>query len=253
MPVLAEFNLSGKKALVTGARRGWTSVLAGALAEAGADVAIAGRSETAVEEAVATVRGHGRKSFGLVGRWDSFEETEQAVRQVVGELWGLHALVNGIGEEFAVPFPDISDSEWSAVIDRNLLEPVRWCRAAGLHMLGQKQGRIVNILSVLAERGRVNGTAYSASQGALQQVTRSLALEWARAGIRVNAIGVGWFETERRPIEQQQKERLVRYLPLRRKGHPADIGALLVYLASDTSDFVTGQTIFIDGGAMAHA
>ncbi|MBI4220776.1 MAG: SDR family oxidoreductase [Chloroflexi bacterium] len=253
MPVPAEFDLNGKKALVTGARRDWTSVLAGALAEAGADVAVAGRTETAVEEAVAAVRAHGRKSFGVVGRWDSYEETEQAVRQVVGELFGLNVLVNGIGEDFAMPFSDISDTDWSAVIDRNLLEPVRWCRAAGSHMLGQKRGRIVNVLSVFAERGLANSTAYSAAQGGLQQVTRSLALEWARAGVRVNAVGLGWYESQPTPLEEQQKERLVRYLPLRRKGHPADIAALLVYLAADACEFVTGQTIFVDGGAMAHA
>jgi 3-oxoacyl-[acyl-carrier protein] reductase len=106
---------------------------------------------------------------------------------------------------------------------------------------------------VLAERGMSNSAAFAASQAAARGMTQSLALEWARTGIRVNAIGLGWYEATSRPIEEQQKERLVRYLPLRRKGQPSDIAALLVYLASDASAFVTGQTVYVDGGALAHA
>jgi NAD(P)-dependent dehydrogenase (short-subunit alcohol dehydrogenase family) len=253
MPVPVEWDLSGKKALVTGASPGWTSVLARALAEAGADVAVVGASAAAVGEGVDAVRSVGRKAFGVSGRWDSAAEVEQAVRQVVGELLGLDILINGPGDEFAKPFGQTSDDDWIAVIERNVMEPVRWSRAAGVHFTGQGRGRIVNLVSVLAERGMANSAAYGASQAALRGVTQSLALEWARNGIRVNSIGFGWYETDRRPVEDQQKERLVRYLPLRRKGHPSDIAALAVYLASDASQFVTGQTIHVDGGAMAHA
>lgn len=253
MPVPGEWSLAGKKALVTGARRGWAPVLAGALAEAGADVAVAGVDAASVEEGVAAVRAAGRKAFGLTGRRDSAEEAEQAVRHVVGELLGLHVLVNGPGIELARPFPGTSDDDWGRVFETNLMAPMRWSRAAGTHFAGQKQGRIINLVSVVAERGMANSTAYAASQAAVRGMTQSLALEWARTGIRVNSIGFGWYEANRRPLEEQQKERLIRYLPLRRKGHPSDIAALLVYLASDASAFVTGQTIYVDGGALAHA
>ena len=91
------------------------------------------------------------------------------------------------------------------------------------------------------------------TQAALDSMVQSLALEWASSGVRVNGIGYGWVDTERRPLDEQQKERLVRFLPLRARGHPDDYMGLLTYLASDASDFVTGQTVFIDGGAMAHA
>ena len=119
-------------------------------------------------------------------------------------------------------------------------------------MLSSGGGRIINIGSGMAVRGLWNSVASCAAQGAIHQLTSALALEWALHNIRVNGIGAGWFSTER-PTEEDQKELLVRYLPSRRKGHPEDLAGLLVYLASDACDFVTGQTIFIDGGALAHA
>ena len=119
-------------------------------------------------------------------------------------------------------------------------------------MLRQGGGRIVNIGSALSQRGLWNSVAVCAAQGAIHQITMSLALEWGREGIRVNGIGAGWMSTDE-PSEEDQRELLVRYLPSRRKGHPTDLCGLLVYLASDACDFVTGQTIFIDGGALAHA
>ena len=119
-------------------------------------------------------------------------------------------------------------------------------------MLIQEKGRIVNIGSGLSARGLSNSVAACAAQGAIHQITQSLALEWSRKGIRVNGIGAGWVTTEE-PTEETARELLVRYLPSKRKGHPRDLAALLVYLSSDSCDFVTGQTIFMDGGALAHA
>ena len=119
-------------------------------------------------------------------------------------------------------------------------------------MLRQGSGRIVNIGSALSQRGLWNSVAACAAQGAIHQITASLALEWGRDGIRVNGIGAGWMSTEE-ASEEDQRELLVRYLPSRRRGHPNDLAALLVYLSSDDCDFVTGQTFFVDGGALAHA
>jgi 2-deoxy-D-gluconate 3-dehydrogenase len=253
MPVTGEWSLAGRKALVTGVSRGWAAALAGALAEAGADVAVAGTDAEAVHEGANAVRAAGRRAFEIAGRWDSPEAVEQAVRQVVGELLGLQILVNGPGAWLGKPFASTSEEEWAGVMDANLMAPVRWCRAAGAHFAAQGHGRIVNVVSVLAERGMANSAAYAATQAGMRAVTQSLALEWARSGIRVNGVGVGWFDLEGQRIEEQQKERLVRYLPLRRKGKPLDIAALLVYMASDACSFVTGQTVYVDGGALAHA
>jgi NAD(P)-dependent dehydrogenase (short-subunit alcohol dehydrogenase family) len=126
------------------------------------------------------------------------------------------------------------------------------CKAFGQRMLQQQYGRIVNLVSVLAERGIINGSAFAASQAALLSLTRSLAVEWGRHNIRVNALGTGWSSADDILPEVQQEELLVRYTPLRRKGHPRDIGPLLVYLCSEACDYSTGQTVYVDGGLNAH-
>jgi NAD(P)-dependent dehydrogenase (short-subunit alcohol dehydrogenase family) len=137
-------------------------------------------------------------------------------------------------------------------MDFNVKSIYLTCQAVGRRMLRQGSGRIVNIGSALSQRGLWNSVAASAAQGAIHQITASLALEWGRDGIRVNGIGAGWMSTKE-PSEEDQRELLVRYLPSRRRGHPNDLVALMVYLSSDDCDFVTGQTFFIDGGALAHA
>ncbi len=119
-------------------------------------------------------------------------------------------------------------------------------------MVQRQYGRIVNVVSGLAERGMVNGSAFAASQAALLSLTRCLALELGPSNIRVNALGTGWFTVEDIPLEEQQQELLVRYTPLRRKGHPMDIGPLLVYFCSESCDYITGQPVYVDGGLNAH-
>ena len=120
-------------------------------------------------------------------------------------------------------------------------------------MVKQGSGRIVNLCSVLAERGVSNESVYCASMGAIGQLTRAMGLEWARNGITVNGIGTAWYTLEDIALEQQQEQPLVRYLPSRRLGKPQEIVPLLVLLCSDASSYVNGQTIFVDGGAMTHA
>jgi len=117
--------------------------------------------------------------------------------------------------------------------------------------LKQKKGRIINVISCLSERGIINGAAYCAAMGGVLQLTRALDVEWARDGITINAVGTAWFsETEK--TGESDEDRLLRYLPLKRYGHPSEIGSLVVYLASDTTDFYTGQILYADGAAMAH-
>ncbi len=118
-------------------------------------------------------------------------------------------------------------------------------------MLEQKKGRIINITSCLAEKGLCHGAAYCVAMGGVLQLTKTLALEWAREGITVNAIGAGWFsETDKTGAAQE--DLLLRYLPLKCYGHPSEIGSLVVYLASDATDFVSGQFLYVDGAVMAH-
>ena len=253
MPIPQEWDLTGKAAIVTADHRGWTPFLASALAEAGADVAVAGRTEHSdMAEAVKAVEGQGAAALGVHTDLTSAADVEAMVQQVVSEFGKVDILVNNARVEFGKPFVDVTEAEWQTVMDFNVKSLFLCCKAVGKRMLAQGGGRIVNMSSGLAVRGLWNSVAACASQGAMHQLTSALALEWARKNIRVNAIGAGWITTEA-PTEETQRELLVRYIPSRRKGHPIDLCGLLVFLASDACDFVTGQTIFIDGGALAHA
>ncbi|MCI0438829.1 MAG: SDR family oxidoreductase [Chloroflexi bacterium] len=252
MPVPQEWDLTGKVALITADRRGWTPILASALAEAGADVAVAGSPGSDMGDAVRAVEAQGRKSLAIAASLSSSSDVQRSVSQTVSTLGRLDILVNNARAEFGKPFVDVTESEWDALMDFNVKSMFLLCQAVGRHMLQQGGGRIVNIGSGLAVRGLWNSVAACAAQGAIHQFTQALALEWGRSNIRVNAIGAGWITTEA-PTEESQQELLVRYLPSRRKGHPSDLAGLLVYLASDACDFVNGQMVFIDGGALAHA
>lgn len=252
MPVPAEWDLTGKSAIITADRRGWTPFLASALAEAGASVAVAGAVGSDMEAAVATVRERGGVALAVATDVTSAPDVEAMVERTVSELGRVDILVNNARVEFGKPFTEVTETEWRTVMDFNVISAFLCCRTVGRRMLEQGSGRIVNIGSGLAVRGLANSVASCASQGALHQLTSALALEWARSEVRVNAIGAGWLTTET-STEESRGELLVRYLPSRRKGHPTDLCGLLVYLSSDACDFVTGQTVFVDGGALAHA
>lgn len=249
--VSAEFNLGGKTALVTGDSQSWSKYVAAALAEAGADVAIAARSSKKLEEATGEVRRLGRKAVAIPTDVTKSSQVQKMVEQAVAELGKIDILVNASDLQFAKPFLEITENEWHRVTEANLTSVFLCCQAVGRHMLQQKKGRIINIISCLAERGIPHGAAYCAAMGGVLQLTRTLDLEWAREGITVNAIGAGWFsETEKTGAAQE--DLLLRYLPLKRYGHPREIGSLVVYLASDATDFFTGQILYVDGAAMAH-
>ena len=252
MPVIEGWDLSGKSAIITADRRGWTPTLAAALAEAGADVAVAGSTDSDASAARAAVEERGRRAVAVSADLTAAADVEAALERAVSAFGGVDILVNNARVDFGKPFSDVTEAEWDAVLDFNLKSMFLCCRTVGRHMLERGGGRIVNISSGLAVRGLRSSVAVCASQGGVHQLTSALALEWARSGIRVNAIGAGWLTTD--PSTQgDQAELLVRYLPSRRKGHPSDLAGLLVYLSSDACDFVTGQTFFIDGGALAHA
>ncbi len=246
------FRLTDKTALVAGDNRLWSKCVVAALAEAGADVAVAAGNSAQLTEAVNEARQHGRKAVAIPTDMTSSSQIVNMVEQAVAEFGKIDVLVNAADLQFARPFLEMTEDEWQTVINTNLNSVFYCCRAAGGHMLSQKKGRIINIISCLAERGLANSAAYCVSMGGVLQLTRALALEWAPEGVTVNAIGTGWFaEAEKTGLVDE--EHLLRYLPLKRYGHPGEIGSLLVYLASDATDFVTGQFMYVDGGLMAHA
>ncbi len=251
MPIPAEWNLSGKAAIITADRRGWTPYLAAALAEAGADVAIAGAEDSDMREAAAAVEREGRRALAVATDVTDSAQAGAAVERALAEFGKIDILVNNARVEFGKPFADVTEDEWKRVMDFNVSSVFVFCQAVGKHMLERGRGRIINMNSGLAVRGLWNSTAACASHGAVHQLTSALALEWARSNIRVCGIGAGWVTTDE-PDADAQPDLLDRYLPSRRRGHPTDLCGLLVYLASDADDFITGQTVFIDGGALAH-
>jgi len=239
-------SLKGEVAIVVGNQNFRVKSLALALAEAGAKVAIA-----TPEDAKQLVEGAGRIGAEIYAQTidiTSPEEINNLVEQTMAQWHKVDILVNGANLMLIKPLSEVSQAEWRQVMDVNLTSAFLWCQAVGRQMLKQKRGKIINIISGLSQRGLANGVAYCASQGGVQQMTTALALEWAREGIRVNAIGVGWFAEA-----IQLESRLERYIPLRRLGMEDDLTSLVVYLASEASEFITGSSFFIDGGVMAHA
>jgi NAD(P)-dependent dehydrogenase (short-subunit alcohol dehydrogenase family) len=253
---LEQFSLHGKTALVVGASTPIGRAAAIALAEAGADVAVATilptqHEKEAVTSCTAEIQTLKRKS--LAHTIDATKEANVAsmVQQTVSEFGRLDILVNALDLPFAKPLSEVSLTEWQRVLAVNLTGVYLTCRAASAPMLTQQAGRIINIVSVLGERGMANGSAYCAAQAGVLNLTRALSLEWARNGITVNAIGAGWTEGMGMIANEQIKQQLARYIPNKRLAKPDEISDAVVYLASDATGFITGQTIWIEGGVLS--
>lgn len=246
--------LAGKVAVVTGASRGLGRVMAAALAGAGADVALAARSKPDLEQTARLVEATGRRPLVVPTDVTSYAEVEALMARARQALGGLDIVVNNSGVALVKPLVDWTPEEWRALIDVNLLGVLHGCRAAAPHLIAQRAGKVINISSMLAAVGLPGYTVYSATKGAIIAFTRTLGVEWARHGIQVNAIAPGWFDTEMSAPAWESStvaDRLIRDVPARRIGRPEEIGPLVVYLASPASDFMTGQTIFLDGGHSA--
>jgi NAD(P)-dependent dehydrogenase (short-subunit alcohol dehydrogenase family) len=246
--------LAGRVAVVTGASRGLGRATAVALAEAGADVALAARTKPDLEATAHTIEALGRRALVVPTDVTSYADVELLMTRTREELGRLDIIVNNSGLARVKPLVEWTPDEWRTVIDVNLLGALNGCRAAAPHLIAQRAGKVINLSSMLAAVGLAGYSVYSATKGAIIAFTRALGVEWARHNIQVNAIAPGWFDTEMSaPAWQEARvaERLIRDIPARRIGRPDEIGPLAVYLASAASDFMTGQTIFLDGGHSA--
>jgi NAD(P)-dependent dehydrogenase (short-subunit alcohol dehydrogenase family) len=257
MMVVEQFSLAGKSALVIGASNPLGRAAAVALAEAGADVGVATTTRSPREEVVANscaneIWALNRKGFAQAIDAADESDVESLVERALSELGRLDILVNAPDLHFAKPLTDISLAEWRRVIDANLTSVFLTCKAAAREMLKQQSGRIVNISSVLAERGMANGSAYCAAQAGVLNLTRALALEWARTGVTVNAVGAGWIDAGGFLADENMRRQLERYLPYKRLAEPDEISGAVVYLASNAAAYLTGQVIWIEGGALSH-
>jgi len=247
-------SLAGRVAVVTGASRGLGRAIALALAEAGADVALAARAKRDLEDTGALVQRAGRRALVAPTDVASYAEVEALMGRAVRELGRLDIVVNNAGVAKVAPLAEMTPDDWRFMVDANLTGVFNGCRAAAPHLIAQKSGKVINVASVLGQVGLPGYTIYAATKGGVIALTRALGVEWARHGIQVNAIAPGWFATDMTdPAFSDPKinERLTRDIPMRRIGRPEEIGPLAVYLASDASAFMTGQTIFLDGGHSA--
>ncbi len=269
---LKEFDLTGKSAVVIGGGRGIGKGIALALAEAGAEVLVAARTMEQVERTTSDIKRLGRKSIAVSADATKAADIDKVVAAAISEWGRIDILVNSAGVGFRkpiVPLPGYrpgwaetvkdfdlptSDDDWHYMIDGNLTCIFLATRAVGPYMIKQNKGKIINVSSMTGLKGFAYQVLYCTNKAAVNMYTRSLALEWARYNINVNAIAPGYVATEMTAMffeNETTKQKLIQSVPLRRLCQPREVGLLAVYLASEASDFLTGQIICIDGGLTA--
>ncbi len=251
------FDLTGKVAIVTGARRGIGRGIALALAESGADVVVSDISLEDCQKVVEEIESQGGKGLAVKCDVTQKSEVEEMVKKTVEEFGKVDILVNNAGILGFKPFLEITEEGWNKVLDVNLKGQFLCAQAAAKEMVKNKWGRIINITSIASGQVGIGYPLiahYCASKGGITAMTEALALELSPQGINVNAIGPGVIETEMTKdmlADGKTKQGMLARLPKGRVGQPEDIGAAAVFLASDEADYVTGATLFVDGGYLA--
>lgn len=255
MSVLDRFKLEGRVAIVTGGARGLGRIAAEALASAGASVAVSARDIAAAETAASEIAEKiSSATIGVSFDVTRANEIESAFERVVDRFGTIDILVNNAGINIRGQIERLTESDWDAVIDANLKGPWLCCRAVASIMKAKKYGKVINISSMLGEISLPERTPYASSKGGLTLLTKTLALEWAPFGINVNALCPGPFATDINLSLLKDPAVAATFtakIPLGRWGDPVELGPSIVFLASDAASFITGSTLFIDGGYTA--
>jgi len=245
------FDLTGQVALVTGASRGLGQYFGRALARAGADLILTSRRREDLSSFTAEIEALGRKAVPLeldVRDLGSIERMAAAAEAACGQV---HILVNNAGCNVRKPALDVTWDDWNLVVETNLRGSFFVAQQMARRMVSHGYGRIINIGSVTSVFGYAGLAPYGASRGGIRQLTMSLADDWGKHGITVNCLAPGWFETAQNKVMYQNKdwvEYLKERIPVKRPGEPRDLDGAVVFLASESSRYVTGQTILVDGG-----
>ena len=245
------FDLMGQVALVTGASRGLGQYMGRALAKAGVDLVVTSRKKEDLREFVAEIEALGRRAVPLeldVRDEGSITRMAAAAEEAVGQV---HILVNNAGCNVRKPALEVTWEDWNLVLDTNLRGTFFVAQQVARQMVRHGYGRIINIGSVTSVFGYAGLAPYGASRGGVRQLTMSLADDWGRHGITVNCLAPGWFRTEQNKLlyeSQEWVDYLVDRIPLKRPGEPHDLDGAVVFLASEASRYVTGQTLLVDGG-----
>jgi len=245
------FDLTGKVAIVTGASRGLGQYMGRALARAGADLVITSRNVESLADFRAEIENIGRKALPLRLDVRDYDSIQKMAADAEAHYGKIDILVNNAGCNVRKPAVDVTWDEWNLVLETNLRGTFFTAQAVAKRMIPRKYGRIINIGSVTCVFGYAGLGPYCASRGGTKQLTMSLADDWGRHGITVNCLAPGWFKTAQNAVLYEQAdwvEYLCDRIPLKRPGQPRDLDGAVVFLASDASAYITGQTLLVDGG-----
>lgn len=249
------FDLSGKVALVTGATHGLGMAMAKALANAGATLVVNGNTPQKMEHALSTYAADGVQAKGFLFDVTNEAQARENIERIEREVGPIAILVNNAGMIKRIPALEMEVEDFRKVLDVDLTGPFIMSKTVGKYMVERREGKIINICSMMSELGRNTVSAYAAAKGGLKMLTRNLATEWAKYNVQVNGIGPGYFATDQTaPIRVDGhpfNEFIIHRTPAGRWGDPEDLAGATIFLASKASDFVNGQILYVDGGILA--
>ena len=252
---LSLFDLKGKRALVTGATHGLGMAMANALASVGAEIIVNDIDKAKLDAAIKEYTSNGIKAYGYIFDVTDDKGVKDGIAKIEKEVGPIDILINNAGIIKRIPAIDMETSDFEQVIKIDLIGPFIMSKYVAKGMIARREGKIINICSMMSELGRDTVSAYAAAKGGLKMLTKNLATEWAKHNIQVNGIGPGYFATAQTAAVRENghpfNEFIISRTPAARWGNPEDLQGATIFLASKASDFVNGHVLYVDGGILA--